>query len=300
VVLSITALIILVIIAVQLPPVQSYLSHKGQVYLEKKLHTKVRIGGVYVGFPKDITLRDIYIEDQRKDTLLFSHKLAVNLDMWALLHHNIKISGIFGNKITAHIYRIPGDTLFNYSFIAQAFAGESKQSEKEQDTTASTWNIALSQIELKDIYFTFKDSLGGTDLYTRLGYLNTTFKDFDLGKQIYEVRKLQIENTAARFEITSKSNNKDTSSSPLPTVGLDRANLKNVSFVFNDKTTGSYYSSAIENSQIEINSIDLKKQIISVDHVDLDKASTLIVFNKPSMADTIKAAADSALTKQPK
>lgn len=294
------ALVVLVIIAVQLPPVQHFLTKKGQAYLEKKLKTKVVLGGVYIGFPKDITLKDIYIEDRAHDTLLYSHELSVNLNMWELLHKKAQISSIYGDHISAHIYRIPGDTTFNYTFISQAFSSGKKTPQPEKKDTSGGFDISLSGIELHDIYFTFKDPLGGNDIYTRLGYLNTRFNDFDLSKSIYDVKKVDLENTAMRFVISKKSKTTDTTQTPPPKIGLDNAVFKNVSLFFNDKTSGSLYSTAIGNASMDIKKIDLSKQIADINEVDINDTRSQIVFSKPSLADTLKAAADSAVTKQPK
>ena len=65
----------MLIIALQIPAVQRYSKDKAVAYLEGKIKTKVSVGHVSIGFPKDITLEDVYFEDQKRDTLYLERKL---------------------------------------------------------------------------------------------------------------------------------------------------------------------------------------------------------------------------------
>ncbi|HEY8734192.1 MAG TPA: hypothetical protein VIL90_06470, partial [Puia sp.] len=70
IVLVILGIILLVLVLIQTGPVQNYGRGKIEAWLENKLHTKVRIGNLYIGFPSRIILKNIYLEDRRKDTLI--------------------------------------------------------------------------------------------------------------------------------------------------------------------------------------------------------------------------------------
>ncbi len=74
IVLILLGLILLVLVLIQTGPVQNYGRRKMEAYLENKLRTKVRIGNLYIGFPSKIVLKNIYLEDRRKDTLLSGGK----------------------------------------------------------------------------------------------------------------------------------------------------------------------------------------------------------------------------------
>ena len=67
----------------------------------------------------DISLNDIFIADQKGDTLLSSHILEVNVDMLALIHGEIKVSSVHLDQFVSHINRTP-DTTFNFAFIEKA------------------------------------------------------------------------------------------------------------------------------------------------------------------------------------
>src|SRR4051812_43713231 len=56
-----------------------------QSYMENKLKTKVVIGAVDYSLPEWLELKNVYIEDRNKDTLLFGEQLSVDLSMFKLI-----------------------------------------------------------------------------------------------------------------------------------------------------------------------------------------------------------------------
>src|ERR1700676_2659063 len=93
-VLIILGIFILILLLIQTGPVQNYGRGKIEAYLENKLHTKVRIGSLYIGFPSRIILKNIYLEDRRKDTLLFGVKIEVDISMLRLFSKELRITNL--------------------------------------------------------------------------------------------------------------------------------------------------------------------------------------------------------------
>src|SRR5690348_12642670 len=104
--LGIFFLIVLIFLLVLTPPVQNFIRKKAVAFLEKKLDTKVEVGRIYVGLPRDIVLEDIYIEDRQKDTLLSGGKLMADLNIWKLIAKNeVILKRVTLNNITAKVKR---------------------------------------------------------------------------------------------------------------------------------------------------------------------------------------------------
>lgn len=89
---SIVFLLLLVIIAVQIPAVQNFLKDKAVAYLEKKIKTRVEIDKLSIAFPKRIVLSGIYFEDQKHDTLLAGKEIRVDIGMFALLNNEVNVN----------------------------------------------------------------------------------------------------------------------------------------------------------------------------------------------------------------
>jgi hypothetical protein len=89
---SIVGLLFILVLLIQLPSVQNYLTDRATGYLEKKLKTQVEIGEINVAFPKSILLKDICLKDQKKDTLLYAHRLAVDIGFFGFFAKKIDIA----------------------------------------------------------------------------------------------------------------------------------------------------------------------------------------------------------------
>src|SRR4051794_12996847 len=99
-ILSLIALVVLLLIAIQTAPVQNFARKKIVSFLENKLKTRVDIKRLDIDFPKMLVLEGVYIEDKTKDTLVAGNQLKVDIDMFKLLHSEIQINEINLNQIT--------------------------------------------------------------------------------------------------------------------------------------------------------------------------------------------------------
>src|SRR5450432_2495282 len=116
--LVILGILLLIIVLIQTGPVQNYGRHKMEAFLENKLHTKVRIGNLNIGFPSRIILKNIYLEDRRRDTLIAGGKIEVDISMMRLLSSELRINQLELDNITLKVKRQLPDSVFNFQFIS--------------------------------------------------------------------------------------------------------------------------------------------------------------------------------------
>lgn len=115
--------------------------------LAEKLQTKVEIDSVNINlFTFDVDLLGVDIEDQQHEKILQAEKLAVNLDLWGLLRHHVKISKVDIEGVNAHLYQLP-DGKPNYQFIIDAFKKDKttpapeKKKEKKKEKQQLTFDF---------------------------------------------------------------------------------------------------------------------------------------------------------------
>lgn len=226
--LTIFIILILVLFLVQTPFIQNIIRGKAEEYLSRKLNTRVRIGHLYVGFPRTIELKDIYLEDRKKDTLLSAGLIAVDLRMWGLLHHEVDIKEIHLQSLTAKVLRVLPDTTFNFQFIIDSFAGAPSQ--KKTDTTASTpMKIALHDLLLDKIRVVYKDTVTGNDVELYIDQSETKMDDLDLTAGKYNVSSFRLKGLKAKVW----------QEAPLPTVSNTTASNTTASNTTASNTTAS-------------------------------------------------------------
>src|SRR5436190_22390465 len=85
---SVLILLCLLFIFINLPVGRRVVKNKVQSYLQDKLKTKVVIGSIDYGLPRWVIINNIYVEDQKHDTLIYGEKLSAKISMLELIWGN--------------------------------------------------------------------------------------------------------------------------------------------------------------------------------------------------------------------
>jgi hypothetical protein len=118
-------------------------------YYSFVLDTEVTIDRVQINGLESAELINLFIADQKGDTLLHSPKLSTELNMLSLSDNFSIFNHLTAENTRLKIQKYEGDTVLNIQFIADYFASD--------DTTASTFRIKLIDLILKDIHFSYHD-----------------------------------------------------------------------------------------------------------------------------------------------
>ncbi|HUS03658.1 MAG TPA: hypothetical protein VMY77_18085, partial [Chitinophagaceae bacterium] len=169
----------------QTPPGQNFVRGKVENYLEKKWHTKVEIGKLNIRFPNSLSLKNVYIEDQTKDTLLSGGMIRVDINMLKLLTNEVQIKEINLENVIAKIKRVNQDTVFNFQFLMDAFVSNQKDSSTIHDS--STLNMNIDNIVLNNIRLIYQDVITGDDMDLFITHMDAPIKKFDPAHLYYDI-----------------------------------------------------------------------------------------------------------------
>ena len=197
-VLVILGIILLILVLIQTGPVQNYGRGKIEAYLENKLHTKVRIGNLYIGFPTRIILKNIYLEDRRKDTLLYGGIIDVDINMLRLFHSELMVNALILDEVTLKVKRQMPDSVFNFQFISDAFSSGPAETSKKTDTSAG-FKFVIGTIRLHHIHGTYRDDASGNEVYINLGDFQTKLKTFDPTNQKYAIPEIKLTDVSGKI-----------------------------------------------------------------------------------------------------
>ena len=126
--------------AIKIPAVQTWLSQRIASYMSKELNTRVSIGGVEVDLWATFTLRDLYIEDQLRDTLVFFPTISLRNYSYDRDMGNVVINNIDLEQPYFNLVRHEGQTVLNYKFILDYF-----------DVPTDTLDTTHTQVYLNNI-----------------------------------------------------------------------------------------------------------------------------------------------------
>ncbi|AEW02073.1 protein of unknown function DUF490 [Niastella koreensis GR20-10] len=286
------AVVLLIAVLVQTPPVQNFARKKVQAYLQNKLGTRFEIGRLRIGFPSSVVLDNVYVEDKTKDTLLYGGRIKVSLQMLKLLHSEVAIGDIRLQNMTAKIKRQLPDTTFNFQFIIDAFASKDQQPAKPADTTAL--KMSLDNVYLDNIHFIYKDTISGNDWTIQLAHFSTHINKFDPQKQVFDVPEFYLDGLTARLyqykplvtveDVVAN----DTAVSPMPAIILKHVQLKNIDVDYQNNVSAFYTQAKVKDLDTRVNTADLNGRRIILDQVRLLGIDTRVTMGKTQGAELVK------------
>ncbi len=191
--------------------VQTRIAQRATKTINEKFGTNINIERVqFSPFSMGTTLKSIYVEDYKQDTLFYVHKLSTsilsigNLVNGRLEFGDIDVDGIFFNMKT---YEGETDTNLNV-FVAKLDDG------KPRDSGTPPFFMSSSQITIVDGQFKLGDENLNTKERLDFQQLEILAKDFQvLGPEVsmkikdlalLSKRNLRIKNLATQFKYTKK------------------------------------------------------------------------------------------------
>ena len=191
--------------ALQLPAVQTWLAHQLSDYLSKEWNTNVSIGKVRIDIWTRLYATDLYIEDQRGDSLLYIESLEADNYSYDDVSGKLVVNSLHLHSPYFNLVRHRQDSLLNYYFLVDYF--------ESTDTTQSESFVALNHLHLQNGRFNYinehrdLDTTFGIDWnHLRLNNLNLEVNEFRLeGDSIHAFVSHLAMNESSGFELSEFS-----------------------------------------------------------------------------------------------
>ncbi|MGI4742221.1 MAG: translocation/assembly module TamB domain-containing protein [Janthinobacterium lividum] len=282
-VFGLIALVLLLVVGVfvylQFPAGQDFVARRAEGYLRDKLKTEVRLGTFRTDFRHAINFDNVYLADQQRDTLLSVGHLGVSIDILALLHKQINVKDVELIDGRVRLTRTEPDSVNNYDFIVKAFSDPTAP----VDTTSSGLKYDIGKVHLANILFTQNDQVAGSDLRAKLGELLVNMDEVDVDNSIYKVDNATLRHAAIRMEQTKTAPELADKKPEKPlslTLGLNKATLEDVGFVYKNAPSAQYINSQIGLAEVTTKNIDLKNERIDLDKLTLKNTTFAYAQNK--------------------
>lgn len=280
---SVVLILIIVILLIQTPYVQNIIRGKAEKYLSRKLHTRVNIGNLYIKFPGNVVLRDIYLEDRQKDTLLSAGLIDVNIHMWGLLHSNIDIGKVQLQAVTMKIKRLLPDTAFNFQFIADAFSSPGEKAPVKKDTSASTMKMSLQELQMDKIRLVYKDTVTGNDMEVWIDHSQTHLDAFDPMSLRFHVTQFRLKGLQAHIRqnkpLVAPDTTATTGNAPMD-IQLGKIEFADSRVDYSNGVSAMTASLQLGRLAAEVRSVDVDKQVFRVKAMELDSTNVKYDDNK--------------------
>ncbi len=178
-------LIAALIFSLQFKSVQTYVAKKAANYLSTELKTRIEIGSLYIKPFKSVVLENLYVEDREKDTLLYSPKFSVDLNLLSTALRKVSVNTVEMDNGKFYLKQYK-DSATNLEFIIKYFSPGTKTRKKP----SKPYDITFDKIVLNNIAFKYKNfnsdkiikGINFNDIDLR--NLNTTIENLDTKKHL--------------------------------------------------------------------------------------------------------------------
>lgn len=175
---------------VNLTPIQNFIAKQITSSLSQKLKTKVTISHIRIDFFNHLLVKGLLVADQQKDTVLYCGELSLSITDWFFLKNETAVLKNIGlEDAYIHLYRKSKSAVWNYQFIADAFASNTV----DTSTKETNIDIDLKMLRLKNIRFHLDDSWTGMDNDIDVGKATIDVKDIDFKKKSVDLNNIDIE-----------------------------------------------------------------------------------------------------------
>lgn len=285
---SVFGLLLLILILIQFPFAQNILRKQIQSYVSEKIDTRFEIGKLHIGFPNDIAIENIYLEDRTGDTLLYGGMAGVNIKLFKLLKGEVILHTVDLKNITAKVNRSLPDTVFNFRYIIDAFS--SGEPSDHEDTSSIIFSI--QNIHFENIRAVYTDAITGNDAEILLKDFTTEFRKFDLHTMDFDIGKINIDGLNASV-VQSKplieNTSPDTSSgtAAIPIVNLRILNLKDIHLQYDNTVSDLHAKIHLGNLNLQSAKVHPEHLLIELQELEMkDSYAGIRMGNSASSAIT--------------
>ncbi|HEX2936058.1 MAG TPA: translocation/assembly module TamB domain-containing protein [Bacteroidales bacterium] len=283
VLLGIFLFLILAIALIQIPAIQNKIKQRFVRNLANKWKTNVNVGYVSINLWGDIVIRDIYIGDQQRDTLLNVGKIKVAVDVRSLFRKELVFNRLSISQVQ-FIYQVldtAGRT--NIDFITQSPTDTVKQDTVQ---TESSWTIHFKNIDLENIRLKTESKPDSAFMDLNLEHLALSLTETDLKRMRFGINTLSV--GKMRFAQTNlgspKPEKADTAASePLKlTITLNEVTLRDIEYLQKSLNNSIYL--VLGEASLRNGNFDALKHQMHLQKIAMDKSSVEFKQNGSALA----------------
>ena len=287
IIVAVLLLPVMAVLLLQLNGVQNYLREQGELYLRKKLHTKVQIGYLRARGWQYLELRNVYVADTSNQALFYTGSLKVHYNLLSLISNELKIDKLEWDTLLVNVYRHPGDSTFNYQFAVDAFVTPSGKKDTLAPETGTTLQYRLKDISFRKVKVSYADAQGGMSAILTWDSLHVDPDDLLIDDGIYAFRGITLDGLKGFFRqqyippaITSAAPPPppaDTSSASLHLL-LKKLQINNSNFLYTDEGSGITTAWKIGALQLRNSNLDQDSTRIQVGDLSISNTTGLVMM----------------------
>ena len=144
-------IIVFIIITLSVPSVQTYIAKKVTTKLNEKFGTCIIISQLGLNWKGEVDIREVYIEDHHKDTLVYVKLLNTSiLSIKNITEGDLNFGFIELNKAKFYLKTYKGEELNNIMIFADKFKSDSPNNGNVSELKATNIKFSGSNVKVTD------------------------------------------------------------------------------------------------------------------------------------------------------
>lgn len=190
---TIILLVILLLLSLQLRPVQQYVAHKATAFLSKELGTEISIEGIYIKPFSSISVEGLFVADRDRDTLLYAGQLKADVNLSQLLNSKLTIKKVELIRGDIFLKRFSDGTT-NLAFIIDYFSGTERKEPKKKKLDLNIYKAHFVNTIFKYRNFADSSNYSGSINWGDIAVsnLNGDLEDIDVVNHIFRANVIGL------------------------------------------------------------------------------------------------------------
>ena len=279
--LSLSVILVILILLIRTESFQKYITGKAVSWLTEKIGTPVTVDRLFFTFSGDIELEGLYVQDQHKDTLIYSEKLQTGISIFPLFGGDIEVTHLDWTGLVANINRTLPDSAFNFDYIIKAFDSGASTNAAADTSLGSATDISLGKISLANFRIHYNDEVSGMDARIKMGSFNMESNMIDLDAMFFHLKKLELNETFVNIRQNvvphpEEEEDLDTTASPLPSIQLDNLAFSNVHLNYDSPGDTMLIDAKIGKFRFQLPEANLNAQVLKIGKVFLAESRFIV------------------------
>ncbi|MDR6241674.1 translocation/assembly module TamB domain-containing protein [Aureibacter tunicatorum] len=276
------------------------LLNKGELFLQKKLHTEFTVDDIRIDWPNRIIIENLYLPTPQNDTLAHIGLLDAKIHLLDLLDKEIKTHHLIARNVSGTLIR--KDSIFNFQFIIDAFSSnEVKKKETSSSKSGTALKISPHNIDLQNIQFNMLDDVSGLDMKVNAGKLGMDKGHINFYTKKYYVDNTFCNNISVDMSISKQTNNSQIQSkttNPLDSINIinthdfivlvKNIDFNNISYNLDLPDTKLNLKTSLSNATGKKIKVNISKATTHADLFEVEKPNIQLQMDIPPSSPTSK------------
>lgn len=254
----------------------------------------MEIGSISFGLSGNIDLKNVYIEDKTKDTLIAGGLIKAHLNYFKLFSNEVQVKDIELQNITAKVKRVLPDTVYNYQFVVDAFTAEQTKSPDTAQT--APLKLDISDIALDNVNLKYTDAITGNDMFAHIGNLSATIDTLDPYSQHFDIPTIIARNVTAKIKqvkplVQPEPLSKDVADATTPSImklNLGTIDLSKINIDYGNDVSAFYTTLKLGQVRGTEKLMDLQNNKVYFDKLALNNSKIAVRLGKKPEAQVVK------------